>query len=103
MSAPPMQAAHKVELQTTFSGNWVSFGEDVNKELYIIDIGGSIYKIKGGVIAGTEDFSLENSLTMLPNPASANVSFSLKTGIIETIQLYDIGGRIVFSEKNILS
>lgn len=86
-----------------FSGNWVSFGEDINKELYIIDIGGSIYKIKGGEIAGTEDFSLENSLIMLPNPASDEVSFSLKTGTIETIQLYDIRGRIVFSEKNISS
>lgn len=86
-----------------FSGNWVSFGEDVNKELYIIDIGGSIYKIKGGEIAGTEDFSLENSLSMLPNPASENVTFSLKTGAIETIQFYDIGGRMVFSGKNISS
>ncbi|MDP2687796.1 MAG: PQQ-dependent sugar dehydrogenase [Aequorivita sp.] len=86
-----------------FSGNWVSFGEDVNKELYIIDIGGSIYKIKGGEIAGTEDFSLENSLIMLPNPASENVTFSLKTGAIETIQLYDIRGRMIFSEKNISS
>ena len=86
-----------------FSGNWVSFGEDVNKELYIIDIGGTIYKIKGGEIAGTADFSLENSLVMLPNPASENVSFSLKNGTLETIQLFDIRGRTVFSEKNISS
>ncbi len=84
-----------------FSGNWVSFGEDANKELYIIDIGGSIYKIKGGEIAGTENFSLENSLTMLPNPASENVSFSLKNDNIATIQLFDIRGRVVFSEKYI--
>ncbi len=84
-----------------FSGNWVSFGEDVNKELYIIDIGGSIYKIKGGEIVGTEDFSLENSLIMLPNPALENVFFTLKSDIIKTIQLFDIRGRMVFSEKNI--
>jgi len=86
-----------------FSGNWVSFGEDANKELYIIDIGGSIYKIKGGELAGTEDFSFENSLSMIPNPASDNVSFSLKTGAIETLQLYDIRGRMIFCEKNISS
>ena len=84
-----------------FSGNWVSFGEDINKELYIIDIGGSIYKIKGGVLIGTEDFSIENSLTMQPNPSSANVSFTLNDGIIKSIQLVDIGGRIVFSEENL--
>ncbi len=84
-----------------FPGNWVSFGEDANKELYIIDIGGSIYKIKGGEIAGTEDFSLANSLIMLPNPTSENVSFTLKNDIIQTISLYDIRGRMVFSERNI--
>jgi len=40
---------------------------------------------------------------MLPNPASENVSFSLKNGTLETIQLFDIRGRTVFSEKNISS
>ena len=83
-----------------FSGNWVSFGEDIHKELYIIDIGGSIYKIKGGVIIGTEDFSLENSLSMLPNPATGNVVFSLKNDTLQTIQLFDIRGSLVYSEKN---
>ncbi len=42
-----------------FSGSWVSFGEDVNKELYIIDFGGDIYQVKGGELANTEDFSFE--------------------------------------------
>ncbi len=84
-----------------FSGNWVSFGEDVNKELYIIDIGGSVYKITGGEIAGTEDFSLQNSLTMLPNPASENVVFSLKNDNLNAIQLFDIRGSLVYSQKNI--
>ncbi len=86
-----------------FSGNWVSFGEDINKELYIIDIGGSIYKIKGGEIAGTADYTLESSLIMLPNPASENVTFSLKTGTIATIQLFDIRGRMVLSDNNLSS
>ncbi len=84
-----------------FSGNWVSFGEDVNKELYIINIGGSIYKIKGGEIAGTEDFSLENSLNMFPNPAFEIVTFSIKNDTIGTIQLFDVRGSLVFSEEHI--
>ncbi|OAD91253.1 hypothetical protein A7A78_12790 [Aequorivita soesokkakensis] len=84
-----------------FSGNWVSFGEDANKELYIIDIGGAIYKIVAEPIIGTEDFSMENALTMLPNPTSTNVSFTLNGGKIQNIQLYDIGARIVISEENL--
>lgn len=86
-----------------FGGSWVSFGEDVNKELYIVDIGGSIYKIKGGVTASTEDFSIENTLSMLPNPASENVSFNLKNDELSNISLYDIRGRLVISEENISS
>lgn len=84
-----------------FPGNWVSFGEDINKELYIIDIGGDIYKVKGGETAGTEDFSINNSLSMLPNPASQNVVFRLKEDNLQTIQFFDIRGSLVYSEENI--
>ena len=87
-------------IQGRFPGNWVSFGEDVNKELYILDLGGNIYKIIQHQI-GTEDFSIENELTMLPNPASNNVSFILKNDTLKDIFLFDLGGRIVHSEKNI--
>ncbi|SRX76060.1 PQQ-dependent sugar dehydrogenase [Aequorivita antarctica] len=86
-----------------FSGNWVSFGEDVNKELYIVDKGGSIYKITGDPIIGTEDFSLEDTLSMLPNPASENVTFSLKNDILQAIQVFDVRGSLVSSEENIFS
>ncbi len=87
-----------------FSGNWVSFGEGFDKELYIIDIsGGDIYKIIGGQIVGTEDFSMLNSLSMLPNPASHNISFSLKNDTLQTIQLFDVRGRLVASDENISS
>ena len=86
-----------------FSGSWVSFGEDVNKELYIIDFGGDIYKVKGGELANTEDFSLENTLTILPNPASENVTFSFINGTLQTIKFFDIRGSLVSSEENISS
>ena len=85
-----------------YSNNWVSFGEDVNKELYIIDLGGDIYKIIEYQI-GTEDFSIENSLTMLPNPTSEKVTFSLQKVMLQTIQLFDVRGRLVTSEENISS
>ena len=84
-----------------FGGSWVSFGEDINKELYIIDFNGTIYKVKGGVTAGSEEFSMENSLRMFPNPASDNVSFRLENEFLESISLYDVQGRLVVSEENI--
>ena len=85
----------------TFTGNWVSFGQDVNQELYVINVGGDIYKLKGGITAGTEDFSLKNTLLMLPNPASETVSFSSKNNQLENILFFDIQGRLVLSEENI--
>lgn len=84
-----------------FSGNWVSFGEDVNNELYIVDIGGSIYKITGDPIIGTEDFSFESTLRMLPNPTSEKVTFSLQKDMLQKIQLFDVRGSLVTSEENI--
>lgn len=85
-----------------FTGMWASFGEDLNKELYVIDInGGSIYRIKGGEIAGTDEFSIENSLSMLPNPASESVSFLLKDDLLESLFFFDLHGRLVYSEKSI--
>ncbi len=85
-----------------FSGNWVSFGEDIHKELYIVDIGGAIYKINGGEIVGTEDFLLGKNLSILPNPATDRVSFKLENGLFQTIQLLNIRGEIVYSAENIL-
>src|SRR5690606_814304 len=84
-----------------FPGNWVSFGEDINKALYIISIGGDIYKVIGGEIAGANDFSMENSLNMFPNPAKNEITFTLEMGTIQSISLSDLGGRIVFSDENI--
>lgn len=84
-----------------FSGSWVSFGEDVNKELYIIDLGGDIYKVKGGELANSVDFSIENSLSVSPNPASEKIVFTLKNGTLQSIQLYDLRGNVVTSEENI--
>lgn len=85
-----------------FSGNWVSFGEDIHKELYIVDIsGGDIYKIKGDQLVGNEDFSMENSLSILPIPASESITFSLKNGLLDSIELYDVNGRLIRSVENI--
>lgn len=87
--------------QSTFTGkNWVSFGEDVYKELYLVDItNGEIFEMIS--ILSTPEYMMDDSLSMLPNPAYENVSFSLKKGKIESISISDIKESILFSEKNI--
>lgn len=87
-------------MHESFSGNWVAFGEDVNKELYIVDLGGDIYKIIQFQI-GIEDFSTENILQIFPNPASDSITFSLKNDNLERIHILDIKGSLIFSEENI--
>ena len=40
---------------------------------------------------------------MLPNPTSEKVTFSLQKVMLQTIQLFDVRGRLVTSEENISS
>src|SRR5690554_1770653 len=85
-----------------FTGSWASFGEDINKELYIVDIsGGNIYKVKGSELVNTEDYIFEKSLSILPNPASENITFSLKNDTFQAIQIFDIQGSLVYLTENI--
>jgi glucose/arabinose dehydrogenase len=82
-----------------FNGSWVSFGEDKNKELYIIDNFGSIYKIEGNILS-TTDFNI-NTVSIYPNPASNNLNVkSSNNSIIKNISIYDLKGSIALT-KNI--
>lgn len=82
-------------------GIWVSFGEDIQKELYIVDIQGSIFKVQGGVLANP-DFDLANQLTLSPNPASGSLQISISNNnIISSISIMDLKGSILYTEKNI--
>ena len=88
----------------TFPGMWVSFGEDVNKELFVVDIsGGKIYKITGGDVIGTDNLNLDVDFQMFPNPASEYISLVTKKDSINKIQIIDSRGRIVFFETSISS
>ncbi len=84
----------------SFGGSWVSFGEDINSELYIADIGGSIYKIVGGTLA-SPDINNSDLISMIPNPASDSLHISIKNNQISKIVILDLKGSIVFSEKDL--
>ena len=84
-----------------FNGSWVSFGEDKNKELYIIDNFGSIYKIEGNILS-TTDFNI-STVSIYPNPASNTLNVkSSNNSFIKNISIYDLKGSIALT-KNITS
>lgn len=91
-----------METYGNFPGMWVSFGEDTNRELYIVDIdGGKIYKIKGGETAATENVTRKVSFKVFPNPASEVVYLSTYPDQIQNIKIMDIQGRLIFQETNL--
>jgi hypothetical protein len=79
-----------------FSGSWASFGVDVNQELYIVSIGGTIFRIKDNEL-GVDEFN-SNLVRISPNPATDNVTISLSNASLKNITLIDMHGRIISSE-----
>lgn len=83
----------------TFSGNFVSFGEDFVGELYISDIGnGTIYKIIDTSLSN-ESFE-KNLFTIYPNPAK-NVLFIEKSeeNYPTEIEIFDVNGKLVLQQE----
>ena len=83
-----------------FSGFWVSFGEDIDGEIYLADITGSIYKIIGGEIFDTEDFDT-SEVSLIPNPASDSLNIVINNTLISTITVIDLKGSVILSESNL--
>ncbi len=84
---------------TTFTGNFVSFGEDINGELYIAGISnGTISRIIDTSLS-TNDFQ-RNGLSLYPNPA--HNSFTIKNSNflnLTTLTIYDSMGKRVANQK----
>ncbi|SHI36646.1 PQQ-dependent sugar dehydrogenase [Flavobacterium terrae] len=90
-----------VSFSATFSGNnFVSFGEDVNGELYVASINGTIYKLIDSSLSVTE-----NSLTSVkvyPNPVTNElyISNSDIANPIRNIEILDLQGKSILKETN---
>ena len=90
-----------VTFSATFSGNnFVSFGEDVNGELYVASINGTIYKLIDSSLSVPE-----NSLTSVkiyPNPTSSEVYIhnSDNANPIRNIEILDLQGKSILKETN---
>lgn len=82
--------------QGNFPGTWVAFGEDINKELYVVNLGGTISKVQGEAL-GVSDNELITTL-IYPNPAKNIVTIEVPQEVISSIQISDIKGSILASE-----
>ncbi len=76
--------------------SWVSFGEDINGELYIASINGGIYKIIDAALSNNEIDS--NTLNYFPNPFQDYIQINSDRPI--NIELYDLSGRKLREFKN---
>ncbi|MEL6812780.1 MAG: PQQ-dependent sugar dehydrogenase [Bacteroidota bacterium] len=85
----------------TFGGNWSSFGEDVNGELYIANYSGAISKIIGENLSVEDNPMLE--VRIFPNPANDRVTVQLAQGNVGSIEIMDIKGSILYTEDNMVS
>lgn len=83
-----------------FNGSWVSFGEDMYKELYVLDNLGEIHKIEGSVLS-TSDFN-SKTVSIYPNPATDSLNIkSSNNSIIKSIKIYDLKGSTVLTKDNL--
>lgn len=82
-----------------FPGNWVTFGEDVNGELYIVNYSGDIFKIVGDGL-GVDDYQI-TEVTLFPNPTQDRFTIQSTGKILDSVEILDLKGGILYAEENI--
>lgn len=95
-----VNSAGVITTTTSFSGNnIVTFGEDMNGELYVAGIAsGTIYKVIDSSL-GTSDFE-KNGFLLYPNPAKDSFTIkSLEGNLATKIELFDVTGKLLLTKK----
>jgi len=95
-----VNSAGVITTTTSFSGNnFVTFGEDVNGELYIAGISsGTIYKIIDSSLSSS-DFE-NNGFSLYPNPAKESFTIKSSTSNLATkIDVIDLTGKLLFTKE----
>lgn len=95
-----VNSAGVITTTASFSGNnFVTFGEDVNGELYIAGISsGTIYKIIDSSLSSSD---FENSgFSLYPNPAKESFTIKSSTSNLATkIDVIDLTGKLLFTKE----
>lgn len=95
-----VNSAGVITTTTSFSGNnFVTFGEDMNGELYIAGISsGTVYKIIDSSLSSS-DFE-NNGFSLFPNPAKETFTVkSSTTNLATSINVFDLTGKLLFTKK----
>ena len=95
-----VNSAGVITTTTSFSGNnFVTFGEDMNGELYIAGISsGTIYKIIDSSLSSS-DFE-NNGFSLYPNPAKESFTIKNSTSNLATkIDVIDLTGKLLFTKE----
>lgn len=95
-----VNSAGVITTTTSFSGNnFVTFGEDVNGELYIAGISsGTIYKIIDSSLSSS-DFET-NGFSLFPNPTKESFTIKGSTANLATkIDIIDLTGKLLFTKQ----
>jgi glucose/arabinose dehydrogenase len=82
-----------------FTGNFVSFGEDINGELYIAGITNGVISRVVDTSLSTQDFAAQG-LVMAPNPA--NTAFTIQNELqkpIQEITVTDLSGKTLWKQQ----
>lgn len=79
--------------------SFASFGEDQNNELYIAAAGsGIIYRVIDSNVLSTDTFTIENPISIYPNPATNILNIELSNfQNTDTLNIFDITGKLVRS------
>ena len=80
------------------NGSWVSFGEDINGELYIASINGGIYKIINAALSNNEIYY--NSFNYYPNPVVDKLEIQTDNPV--DIKLYNLSGMLIKSYNGLI-
>ena len=90
-----------VTYTTDFTGSFSTFGEDINKELYIAELySGVIYKITDSSLS-TSEF-VNQSFKIYPNPGKNEVYIE-KSGYAYPIlvEIFDVNGKLLITQKTV--
>ncbi|WP_179345314.1 PQQ-dependent sugar dehydrogenase [Winogradskyella ursingii] len=84
----------------TFSGSWSAFGEDVNGELYVADLGsGDIYALLDAAALNNQDLDI-NDVSIYPNPTNESLYINFtgrKNNTPSTISIFNLQGQLVIT------
>ncbi len=98
-----LNSTDQIIWSSNFSGNnFSTFGVDVNKELYIASLNGTIYKIKTDYLSSSENETQEYLL--YPNPSKEKIFLSGLKGDHIEIEIFSMDGKLLkkipFSKDN---